>query len=111
MSSTLYWELYVDGSFNYKGCCVGVVLISPHRQVFEYDIHFEFSTTNNVSEYEVVLGGLGLIEDLEAFPLHVQGDSQLIVGKFQGVFKTRESTLMKYLQKIQTHLSGKDGGK
>jgi len=43
-------------------------------------IHFEFSSTNNVSDYEALLAGLGLVEALKAFPLHVHSDSQLVVG-------------------------------
>lgn len=51
------------------------VLVSPHRQVFEYGIQFKFLATNNISEYEAFLAGLGLAKTFEAFPLRVHSDS------------------------------------
>jgi ribonuclease HI len=51
------------------------VLVSPHGQVFEYEIQFEFLATNNVSEYEAFLARLGLAKTFEASPLRVQSDS------------------------------------
>jgi ribonuclease HI len=53
---------------------------SLYGQIFEYGIRFKFSRTNNVSEYEAFLAGLGLVKSLKAFPLYVHSDSQLIVG-------------------------------
>lgn len=44
-------------------------------QVFEYGIQFKFLATNNVSEYEAFLAGLGLAKTFEAFPLRVHSDS------------------------------------
>lgn len=51
------------------------VLVSPHRQIFEYGIQFEFLATNNVLEYEAFLVGLGPAKTFEAFPLRVHSDS------------------------------------
>ena len=81
-----------------------MVLISLHIQVFQYEIHFEFSSTNNIYEYKAFLACLGLAKSLEAFPLHAHDDSQL-------AFETKDLTIMKYLQKVQVHLFEKDKGK
>lgn len=86
MTSVPYWELYVNGSSNSDGCDTRIVLESPYRQVFEYDIHFEFQATNNMEEYEAFLTELCLVEALEAFPHHVYSDSLLIIGQYQGGF-------------------------
>ena len=54
---------------------------------------------------------MGLAKSLEAFPLHVHDDSQLVVGQFQYAFETKDLTIMKYLQKFQVHLFEKDKGR
>jgi hypothetical protein len=50
------------------------VLVSPHGQVFEYGILFEFLATNNMSGYETLLASLGQAEALEVFPLYIHSD-------------------------------------
>jgi len=67
-------QLTSPSNHNAEGYGVGVVLVSPHEQVLEYDIHFKFSTINNLSEYIALLTRLGLVEALEAFPLHIHND-------------------------------------
>lgn len=64
---------------------------------------------NNVSKYTSFFVGLHLIEALNAYPLQVQNDSQLVVGQCQRVYEVREPTMQQYLQKIQLQL--KVGGK
>jgi hypothetical protein len=48
--------------------------MSPHGQVFEYGILFEFLGTNNMSGYETLLPSLGLAETYEVFPLYIHSD-------------------------------------
>jgi hypothetical protein len=106
MASVPYWELYVNGSSNYKGCDTRIVLESPYRQVFEYDIHFEFQATNNMKEYEAFL-----TERLvEAFLHHVYSDSLLIIGQYQGVFQNQGPCLDKIsLEGLNVPITGRRG--
>jgi ribonuclease HI len=48
---------------------------------------------NNVSKYTSFFVGLHLIEALNAYPLQVQNDSQLVVGQCQRVYEVREPTM------------------
>lgn len=64
---------------------------------------------NNVLKFTSCFVGLHLIDALNAYPLQVQNDSQLVVGQCQRVYEVREPTMQQYLQKIQLQL--KVGGK
>jgi ribonuclease HI len=56
--------MYFDGSYTLKGAGAGFVLIPPEGDVMKYAIHLEFSATNNIAEYEGLVNGLLLAEDL-----------------------------------------------
>ena len=58
-----------------------------------------------MSKYKALVIRLGLAKALKAFPLYDYKDSQLIVSQYQGIFKTRNPILTKYLQKVKTLLS------
>lgn len=64
---------------------------------------------NNVLKFTSCFVGLHLIDALNAYPLQVQNDSQLVVGQCQRVYEVREPTMQQYLQKVQLQL--KVGGK
>jgi ribonuclease HI len=56
--------MYFDGFYTLKGTWVGVVLIPSEGDVPKYAIQLEFSTTNNIAEYEGLISGLRLAKDL-----------------------------------------------
>jgi ribonuclease HI len=56
--------MYFDGFYTLKGTWVGVVLIPSEGDVPKYAIQLEFSTTNNIAEYEGLINGLRLAKDL-----------------------------------------------
>jgi hypothetical protein len=53
-----HWVMYFDGSYTLKGAGAGVILIPPKGDVLKYTIQLEFSTTNNIAEYEGLVNGL-----------------------------------------------------
>jgi hypothetical protein len=55
-----HWVMYFDRSYTLKGAGVGVVLIPLEGDVLKYAIQLEFSTTNNIAEYEGLVIGLRL---------------------------------------------------
>jgi ribonuclease HI len=59
-----HWVIYFDGSYTLKGSGAGVMLISPEGDMLKYVIQIEFSTTNNTAEYEGLVTGLWLAEEL-----------------------------------------------
>jgi hypothetical protein len=59
-----HWVIYFDRSYTLKGAGVDVVLIPPEGDMLKYAIQIEFSTTNNITEYELLVTGLRLAKDL-----------------------------------------------
>ena len=60
------WVLYVDGSSNKTACGAGVVLEGPGDLLIEQALEFSFKATNNQAEYEAILAGLNLANNLGA---------------------------------------------
>jgi ribonuclease HI len=56
--------MYFGGSYTLKGARAGIVLIPPEGDILKYAIQLEFSTTNNIVEYEGLITGLRLAKDL-----------------------------------------------
>jgi Na+-transporting NADH:ubiquinone oxidoreductase subunit NqrD len=52
------WALFFDGSSCGKGGGVGILLISPIGEMFEFAISIQPTVTNNQAEYEALLRGL-----------------------------------------------------
>jgi ribonuclease HI len=57
--------MYFDGSYTLNDVGAGVMLIPPEGDILEYAIQFEFSATNNITEYEVLVNGLRIAKDLD----------------------------------------------
>ena len=75
----LLWLLFVDGASSSQGSGVGIVLIPPNGEALEYSMRFAFPSTNNVAEYEALIAGMKLVQELEVTQLIAHSDSQLIV--------------------------------
>ncbi|RDY08608.1 rnhA, partial [Mucuna pruriens] len=54
---------------------------------------------NNQAEYEALLAKMRLAKELEVKTLTAKSDSKLITGQVNGEYQTRDSQLMKYLDK------------
>jgi ribonuclease HI len=55
------------------------VLIPPEGDILKYVIQFEFSATNNITEYDGLVTSLRLAKQLGIRRLLIRGDSQLVV--------------------------------
>jgi ribonuclease HI len=62
----------------------GVALITPDKKEIAMALKLDFQTTNNEAEYEAVITGLSLAENLGAKNLEVRSDSQVVVGHIHG---------------------------
>ena len=59
---------------------VGVVIITPDREMLKYGVQLKFPTTNNEAEYERILTGLRFRKALGAKNLFLQSDFNLVIG-------------------------------
>jgi hypothetical protein len=73
------WALFFDGSSCCKGGGVGILLISPRGEMFEFAIPIQPTVTNNQSEYEALLRGLQYLKEVEAISIVIYGDSELVI--------------------------------
>ncbi|XP_073103343.1 uncharacterized protein [Elaeis guineensis] len=101
------WELHVDGSSNTSGSRAGLMQTSPKGVVAEYALHFEFFTSNNEAEYEMLVIKLRMAKDLGVWHLRVHSDSQLIVGQIPrtenvrvGATDLKRSSYIETLEKL-----------
>ena len=69
------WTVQTDGIATKKVGEVGVVLISPKKEILKYAIRLRFLATNNEAEYEALLTGLRLVKALRIKNLIIQADS------------------------------------
>ena len=72
---TQQWTLYVDGASNENGSGAGMMLISPERDKIHCVLHFGFQVSNNKVEYEALIAGLYLPNELQACNVKVYSDS------------------------------------
>jgi ribonuclease HI len=66
--------MYFDGSYTLKETGVGVVLIPSEGDILKYAIQLDFSTTNNIVEYDGLVTGLRLAKEVGIQRLLIRGD-------------------------------------
>ena len=67
--------MYFDGASSKDSVGVGVVFISPSRDVTTLSFKLEFETTNNIAEYEALVLGLRVAKDMKIEESSVFGDA------------------------------------
>ncbi|GAA0155642.1 hypothetical protein LIER_13328 [Lithospermum erythrorhizon] len=85
------WLLYIDGASNPGGSGAGILLWIPEGNMIEYALRFAFTATNNEAEYEALANGLPLANALGVEHIHIQTDSQLLVGHVKSYFEIVET--------------------
>ena len=83
------WTLHVDGSSNFKGSRLGLVLTFLNGDKIEQSIRCGFRVTNNEGEYEVLIAGLGLAKEMGIKQIKIMGDSQLVVNQMNSTYQAR----------------------
>jgi hypothetical protein len=78
------WALFFDGSSCGKGGGVGVLLISPRGEMFEFAIPIQPTVTNNQAEHEALLRGLQYLKEAKAISVEIYGDLELVIKQLNG---------------------------
>ncbi|GJS37980.1 reverse transcriptase domain-containing protein [Tanacetum coccineum] len=74
------WTLFTDGSSCIDGSGAGLILTNPEGVEFTYAMRFTFEATNNEAEYEALIAGLRIAEQMGVKNLQAHVDSRLVVN-------------------------------
>jgi ribonuclease HI len=95
------WIIYVDGSSTKKKGGAGVVINTPSGEWLCNSLWFEFRVANNKVEYEAIIAGLRIAQEMGAEYVELQSDSQVIVDHIQGKFEAKGEKMKLYLSQVQ----------
>ncbi|GJY15507.1 reverse transcriptase domain-containing protein [Tanacetum coccineum] len=96
------WTLFTDGSSCIDGSGAGLILTNPEGVEFTYAMRFTFEATNNEAEYEALIAGLRIAEQMGIKNLQAHVDSRLVANQVNGSYVAKESGMIQYLNKVKT---------
>jgi len=94
------WTLYFDGSVMKTGTGAGLLFISLLGVHMRYAIRLHFPASNNMAEYEALLGGLRITIELGIKRLDVRGDSKLVVDQVMKESSCHDSKMEAYYNAV-----------
>ncbi|GKB66774.1 reverse transcriptase domain-containing protein, partial [Tanacetum coccineum] len=95
------WTLFTDGSSCVDGSGAGLILTNPEGAEFTYAMRFRFEATNNEAEYEALIAGLQIAEQMGIKNLQAHVDSRLVANQVNGSCVAKESGMVQYLNKVR----------
>ncbi|GJX38981.1 reverse transcriptase domain-containing protein [Tanacetum coccineum] len=69
---------------------------------FTYSLRFRFDETNNEAEYEALIAGLKIAEQMGVENLQENVDSRLVANQVNGTYVAKETNMIRYLEKVKT---------
>ena len=85
---------------------VGVVLVSPQNYVIPRAVSLTEPCSNNVAEYNALLIGMQLADEIGVKNLEAYSDCKLIVNQVRGEYEVRHEDLVPYYN-ATVHMAGK----
>ncbi|GKC87326.1 reverse transcriptase domain-containing protein [Tanacetum coccineum] len=85
------WTLFTEGSSCIDGSEAGLILTNLEGVEFTYAMRFRFEATNNEAEYEAVIAGLRIAEQMGVKNLQANVDSRLLGNQVNGSYVAKES--------------------
>ncbi|GJY82714.1 reverse transcriptase domain-containing protein [Tanacetum coccineum] len=96
------WILFTDGSSCTNSSGAGLILTNPEGMEFTYALRFRFDATNNEAEYEALIAGLKIAEQMGVENLQANVDSRLVANQVNGTYVAKETDMIRYLEKVKT---------
>ncbi|GJX01711.1 reverse transcriptase domain-containing protein [Tanacetum coccineum] len=84
------------------GSGAGLILTNPEGTEFTYALRFRFDATNNEAEYEALIAGLRIAEQMGIKNLQANVDSRLVANQVNISYIAKESDMIQYLEKLKT---------
>ncbi|GKF12331.1 reverse transcriptase domain-containing protein, partial [Tanacetum coccineum] len=95
------WILFTDGSSCIDGSEAGLIITNPDVMEFTYALRFRSAATNNEAEYEALIAGLRIAEQMGIKNLQANMDSRLVANQVNGTYIAKEPDMIKYLEKVK----------
>jgi hypothetical protein len=95
-----HWVMHFDGSELLHGSGAGVTLKYPKGDKLSYVLQIHFPTTNNITEYEVLLHGLCIAKEIGIQHIMCCGDSDLVAQQVAGTYKARNAVMAAYRDEV-----------
>jgi ribonuclease HI len=95
-----HWVMHFDGSKLLHGSGARVTLKSPKGDELSYVLQIHFPTTNNVTEYEVLLHGLCVAKEIGVQHIMCCRDSDLVAQQVAGTYKARNKVMAAYRDEV-----------
>ncbi|GJY54770.1 reverse transcriptase domain-containing protein, partial [Tanacetum coccineum] len=93
------WVLFTDGSSCIDGSRAGLIITNSEGMEFTYALRFRFNATNNEAEYEALIVGLRIAEQMGVKNLQANVDSRLVANQVNRIYIVKEPGMIKYLEK------------
>ncbi|GKA64427.1 reverse transcriptase domain-containing protein [Tanacetum coccineum] len=100
------WILFTDGSSYTDGSGAGLILTNPEGMEFTYALRFRFDATNNEAEYEALIAGLRIAEQMGVKNLQANVDSRLVANQVNETYVAKEADMVRYLEKVKALTGG-----
>ncbi|GJX91622.1 reverse transcriptase domain-containing protein [Tanacetum coccineum] len=78
------------------GFGAGLILTNQEGVEFTYAMRFTFKATNNEAEYEALIAGLQIAEQIGIKNLQAHVDSRLVANQVNGSYVAKESGMIQY---------------
>ncbi|GJZ77609.1 reverse transcriptase domain-containing protein [Tanacetum coccineum] len=95
------WILFTDRLSCIDGSGAVLILTNPKGAEFTYALRFRFDATNNEAEYEALIAGLRIAEQMGVKNLQANVDSRLMANQVNGSYIAKEPGMIKYLEKVK----------
>nr|GFA10411.1 reverse transcriptase domain-containing protein [Tanacetum cinerariifolium] len=83
------------------GSGAGLIIMNPEGMEFTYALRFRFNATNNEAEYEALIAGLRIASQMGIQNLQANVDSKLVANQVYGIYIAKESSMIRYLEKVK----------
>ncbi|GJZ49978.1 reverse transcriptase domain-containing protein [Tanacetum coccineum] len=100
------WILFTDGSSCTDGPGAGLILTNPEGMEFTYALRFRFDATYNEAEYEALIAGLRIAEQMGVKNLQANVDSRLVANQVNEMYVAKAADMIRYLEKVKSLTGG-----
>ncbi|GJS41644.1 reverse transcriptase domain-containing protein [Tanacetum coccineum] len=100
------WILFTDGSSYADGSGAGLILTNLEGAELTYALRFRFEATNNEDEYEALIAGLRIAEEMGVRNLQANVDSRLVANQVNRTYTAKEADMIRYLEKVRALANG-----